>query len=61
MECGEEEKIVAELKFCVQLDAEELKVYTSGAGCIVIRNDPTDGNDRLEENFTYWIDETIGE
>lgn len=52
---------ITKLNFFIQLDAEELKLYTSGAGCIVIRNDPTDGNDRLEKNFTYWIDETVGE
>ena len=56
-----EENIIAELNFLIRLDAEELKSYVNSAGFIVIRNEVEGEDDNLEENFVYWIDETVGE
>ncbi len=61
MRWKEKEDIVVELKFIVRLDTEQLKLYVNGAGCIVISNEVEGRDDKLEENYVYWLDETVGE
>ena len=59
-----EEDIVAKLSvlsFLIELDAEQLKSYVNGAGSIVICNEVQGKDNNLEENYVYWLDETVGE
>lgn len=51
---------MTELFFKIELDEEELERYITGESDIVIKNTNKTGG-RLEENFIYWLDCTIGE
>lgn len=51
---------MVELTFTIELDEKELESYIIGESDIVIRNTNKTGG-RLEENYSYWLDCTVGE